>query len=184
MLRLKGPAGELNGNLDITPGAGYTPDFVSRLDGGLLMCNVNYKPFGVVQTLEPPARLCRVDVRGPSYGVDHEYSFGRVHRLDVTVEISEDGETWRKVGDLKGISGDADFLPVEFEPALVKKLRFTATAAPYHLEYNPGMARFIMYVTGPDYPYFVWRLFAPAEGSGGGASVITILWLNSFLSIG
>ncbi len=162
-LRMRGPAGELAANLDVTPGAGYTPDFASRLDCGLLLNNINYKPFSVVQALEPPTRLCRVDVRGPSYGVDHEYSFGRVHRLDVTVEISEDGETWRKVGDLKGISGDADFFPVEFEPVLVKKLRLTATAGPYREEYNPGMARFIMYVTGPDYPYFVWRLFAPAE---------------------
>jgi hypothetical protein len=60
---------------------------------------------------------------------------------------------------LKGITGDADFLPVEFEPVLVKKLRLTATAEPYHEDYAPGMAD---PRAGADYPYFVWRLFAPA----------------------
>jgi hypothetical protein len=165
-LRMKGPAVELTSNLDITPGAGYTPECTSSLDCGKLLCNTSYKPFGVVQTLEPAARLCRVDVRGPNYGVDHEYSVGRSHRLDVTVEISQDGKTWRKVGDLKGICGDADFLPVEFEPALVKKLRFTATAGPYHEEYNPAMARVLPYLSAFDYPYFVWRLLAPVEDAG------------------
>jgi hypothetical protein len=42
----------------------------------------------------------------------------------------------------------------------VKKLRLTATAEPYHEEYNPGMAS---HIAGPDYPYFVWRIFAPVE---------------------
>jgi hypothetical protein len=99
-----------------------------------------------------------VEVRGPTYGVDHEYSLGRTHRLDVTAEISEDGQTWRKIGDLKGISGDADFIPLEFDPATVSKIRLTATAAPYHAQYNPGMSH---PVARWDYPYFVWRLLAP-----------------------
>jgi hypothetical protein len=159
-LRVKGPSGESASTLELTPGAGYTTNWIARADSGMVYCNANYKPFGVVQTFDPPTRICRVDVRGPSYGVDHEYSLGRSHRLDVRVEISEDGQTWRAVGELKGISGDADFLPVEFEPALVKKLRLTATAEPYHEEYNPGMAS---HIAGPDYPYFVWRLFAPAD---------------------
>jgi hypothetical protein len=129
----------------------------------MIYCNANYKPFGVVQTFDPPARLCRVDLRGPAYGLDHEYSLGRTHRIDVRVEISEDGETWRKAGEVKGIGGDADFQPVEFEPALVKKLRLTGDPGPYHEEYNPAMAHAVAGVV--DAPFFVWRLFAPTESA-------------------
>jgi hypothetical protein len=162
-IRLKGPAGNAGSTLDPTPGATFWTNMGAKSDCGYLACNKNYKPFGIVQTLEPAVQLCRVEIRGPSYGVDHEYSLGRTHRLDVTVEISQDGLKWRQVGELKGISGDADFLPVEFEPTVVKKIRFTATARPYHWEYSPTMAHPI---AGPDYPYFVWRLLAPAESPG------------------
>ena len=115
--------------------------------------------------MEPATRLCRVELRGPTYAGagltrSFSYSLGRNHRVDVTVEISEDGEKWRNVGELKGLSGDADFLPVEFEPAQVKKIRLTATAAPYHENYNPGVAD----VRVPfDQPFFTWRLVAPAN---------------------
>ena len=160
----KGPAGESRCTFELTPGAGYTTSRTARLDFGMVHCNANYKPFGLVQTFDPPMRLCRVDMRGPnsSFGHDHEYSLGRSHRVDAMVEISEDGTTWRKVGELKGLSGDADFLPVEFEPALVKKLRLTGDAGPYHEEYNPAMASPIARL---DYPFFVWRLFAPTESA-------------------
>jgi len=161
-LHLKGPAGESTSTLELTPGAAYATNRTARSDCGMVYCNANYKPFDVVQTFDPPTRLCRVDVRGPSYGVDHEYSFGRTHRIDVTVKISEDGETWRRAGGVKGIAGDADFQPVEFEPALVKKLRLTADPGPYHEEYNPGMAHPVARL---DYPYFVWRLFTPAASA-------------------
>ena len=156
--RMKGASGEVGSTLELTPGTVYGTDYVARGDCGYVACNTEYKPFGAVQTFDPPARLSRIEVRGPSYGVDHEYSLGRTHRLDVAVEISEDGLKWRQVGELKGISGDADFLPVEFDPTTVKKIRFTATAGPYHREYSPSMANPI---AGPDYPYFVWRLVAP-----------------------
>ncbi len=136
-------------------------------DCGRVAYRKDFGPFGVVQTLEPATRLCRVELRGPTYAGagltrSFSYSLGRNHRVDVTVEISEDGEKWRNVGELKGLSGDADFLPVEFEPAQVKKIRLTATAAPYHENYNPGVAD----VRVPfDQPFFTWRLIAPADSA-------------------
>ncbi|MFB3893782.1 MAG: glycoside hydrolase family 20 zincin-like fold domain-containing protein [Phycisphaerae bacterium] len=153
----KTPPAQVKCAVEPTAGAGFTLSGISRADCGMLLCNTSYKPFGMVQTLEPAVKLCRVDIRGPSYGVDHEYSPGRTHRIDVALEISEDGQTWRKAGELKGISGDCDFLSIEFEPAVVKMLRFRATAEPYHEDYPPGMAHPI---AGPDYPHFVWRLVA------------------------
>jgi hypothetical protein len=161
MVRLKAAGGDATMTLELTPGAGYTGGGAST-DCGEVLCNTGYKTFGVIQTLEPAMKLCRVDIRGPSYGVDHEYSVGRNHRVDVTVEVTQDGREWRKIGELKGISGDCDFLPLEFEPTLVKKLRISATAAPYHLDYSPAMAN---HISGPDYPYFAWRLLAPAEAT-------------------
>lgn len=84
--------------------------------------------------------------------------------MDVTVEVSEDGTRWRRVGEVKGITADADFMPVEFEPVTVKKVRLTATAEPYHEDYTPGMAD--LSKTTFDYPHFVWRLLAPVENAG------------------
>jgi len=78
----------------------------------------------------------------------------------VSVDISEDGNTWQNIGELKGISGDADFLPLEFTPTLVQKIRITATAEPYRSEYNPSMANPI---ANWDFPYCVWRIFTPKE---------------------
>ena len=66
---------------------------------------------------------------------------------------------WRKVGELRGIQGEADFLPIQFKPTRVKSLRLTATAAPYHEDYNPRMAD----RRAPlDWPHFNWHLIAPA----------------------
>ncbi len=163
---LKGPGGEVKSRLELSAGARwFHSNTLSPNDCGQVACNTEFKPFGFVQTLEPAMRLCRVAIRGPLYsgaGYDRalSYSLGRNHRLDVTVEISEDGQSWRKAGELKGLSADADFLPVEFQPTVAKKLRFTATAEPYHDDYNPGMAD----SREPyDQPYFVWRLFAPVD---------------------
>ncbi|HUW59183.1 MAG TPA: glycoside hydrolase family 20 zincin-like fold domain-containing protein, partial [Planctomycetota bacterium] len=161
---LKGPRGETKSRLELTPGATWATEGGTRASGfssndcGQVGCRTEYKPFGVVQVLEPAVKLCRVELRGPTCGYYHGYyTLGRNHRLDVTLEVSEDGETWRKVGELRGILGDADFLPMEFDPVPVRKLRFTATAEPYHEDYSPGVAAI-------DYPYFVWRLIAPTEG--------------------
>jgi len=158
-----GDAANITSTLDVTPdvkGVFYDLDRLSLRDCGYVANNANYKPFSVVQSFATPVQLSRIDVRGPTYGVDHEYSFGRPHKLDVTVEISEDSATWRKVGELKGISGDADFLPVEFAPVNVAKIRFTATAEPYRAEYAAGMAHAVARL---DYPYFVWRVLTPTE---------------------
>ena len=162
-MRLKCPTNEVTSTLEPAHGAGSVAPGWSSADCAQIDCGAEFKPFGVVQTLKPAAELCRVEVRGPMYGYYHmDYSLGRNHRVDVTVEISEDGETWRTAGELKGLAGDAGFLPIEFEPVSVKKLRVTATAAPYHEDYHPAIVRV---ARGIDYPFFVWRLIAPEDRS-------------------
>jgi hypothetical protein len=121
------------------------------------------KDFSVTQMLEPAVKLCRVDIRGPAFGTTqiYCYTFGRNHRVDVTLEISEDGEHFKEAGKLRGLSVDADFLPIEFEPTVVKKIRLTGTAEAYREDYNPSMLGDRR--AGLDDPYFVWRLFAPEK---------------------
>ncbi|MCL2640365.1 MAG: glycoside hydrolase family 20 zincin-like fold domain-containing protein, partial [Phycisphaerales bacterium] len=163
MLQLKENAAEVTSTLELTPGGGgtfYGIERVSRDDCGFIANNKDYKPFGVVQSFQPAIKLSRIAIRGPTYGIDHEYSVGRPHRLDVTVEISEGGRIWQKIGELKGISGDADFLPIEFPPMFIRKIRITATAEPYRAEYAPAMAHI---VARWDYPYFVWRILTPID---------------------
>jgi hypothetical protein len=116
-----------------------------------------FEPFGVTQSFETPIKLCRVEVRGPTFGIGvKSQSLGRNHRLDVELSISEDGEHWRKCGELRGISADADFQAIEFSPATLKKIRLTATAAPYRRDYPAGYDA----AADVDYPFFVWRLVA------------------------
>jgi hypothetical protein len=163
---LKGPSGETKSRIewaaDSQWNAGDGIPFSSD-DSGCVGCNSEFKPFTAVQTLEPPVTLCRVDLRGPVTGVagsDVSYNWGHNYRVDVTVEISEDGQQWRPAGALKGIPGDADFIPLEFDPVMVKKIRFSATAEPYHENYS-------LLVDNPhsrfDCPHFTWRLIAPTE---------------------
>ena len=159
---MKGPSGEVTSPLELMPDTEYADSERSPNECGMIGCRRGFKPFGVVQTLEPAARLCRMDFRGPlnakgDYNVSSA-SFGRNHRVDVKVEISEDGANWRPAGELKGLLYDAGFVPLEFAPALVKKIRITATAAPYHEAYGSGAPD---PRAGPDYPHFTWRLIAP-----------------------
>jgi hypothetical protein len=81
VLQMKGPAGEVTSNLELTPGAAYTTNWVARADSGMAYCNANYEPFAVVQTFDPPVRLCRVDVRGPNSRPWQALSPGRTTRI-------------------------------------------------------------------------------------------------------
>jgi len=158
--RERGEAANIPSMLEVSPGAFFGADRVSWNDCGYVANNKDYNPFSVTQSFQTPIKLSRVDVRGPTYGTDHEYSLGRPHRIDITLETSEDGNIWKTAGTLKGISGDADFLPIEFTPTTLQKIRLTATAEPYRAEYGPGMAN---PVVRWDWPYFVWRILTPRE---------------------
>jgi hypothetical protein len=120
--------------------------------------------FGATLTFEAPTRLERVELIGPmhDWGSLGSYSLRR-QKVDVTVEVSRDGEGWEEAGVLRGISAQADFLPVELPDAPIRAIRLTGTAAPYHNYYHPTNYWGGMFNRPGSSPHFAWRLFAPAN---------------------
>ncbi|MFB3893073.1 MAG: glycoside hydrolase family 20 zincin-like fold domain-containing protein [Phycisphaerae bacterium] len=133
----------------------------------LAYCDVDFSDFGVEVTFDKPFVLSRVELRGPTSLGGHWGAFAtRAKKADVAVEVSEDGKTWRKAGELRGISADADFLPVDLGGAAgipVKAVRMTGTAGPYRLHYHPVQVQGDIFWRGvPHYnPSFTWRFVAP-----------------------
>jgi hypothetical protein len=134
-----------------------------------------FEDFGGTQTFDKPVTLCRVDVRGP---VGSRLSgeplprSTRGNKVNVKVEISPDGTNFRKVGELSGISGEADFMPIEFPPETVKAVRLTGSSPPpYHETYflrignagASGSARNIFFALPYLCPHFHWKLYAPKD---------------------
>ncbi|MCZ7644607.1 MAG: hypothetical protein M5U26_04865 [Planctomycetota bacterium] len=88
---------------------------------------------------------------------------GQYRKVDVTVEYTEDGESWKEAGTLRGISGEADFLPVALPDVPLKGVRLTGTPEPYRRRYMAG-AHGGMLAVPFHCPLFGWRFLA----SGGG----------------
>ncbi|HUW59203.1 MAG TPA: glycoside hydrolase family 20 zincin-like fold domain-containing protein, partial [Planctomycetota bacterium] len=134
----------------------------------LAYCDVDFRDFGVEVIFDKPLRLARIDVRGPLSIGGHWGAYSqRTKKADVTVEVSEDGKTWRRAGELRGIAADADFLPVDLDGTAVKSVRMTGTARPYREHYHPVQVQGdIFWRQEPHWnPSFTWRLIAPADPS-------------------
>jgi hypothetical protein len=131
----------------------------------VMWCGDGFHDFGGTQTFAQPTRLCGVAILGPRHPSGDMSELPawapRTQKLDVSVEISEDGTTWRKVGAVRGIVAEADFQPIEFPPTMVKAVRFTATGAPYHEFYHPTVFWGGMFTGIGASPNFSWRLIAP-----------------------
>ncbi|HUW55588.1 MAG TPA: glycoside hydrolase family 20 zincin-like fold domain-containing protein, partial [Planctomycetota bacterium] len=167
--RLSGPDGDV-------PCTGQVIGRRTRDDGGVGLQPLGryegvryqgFEPFGVTLTFEKPTTLARVELIGPTHdwGSLGSYSVRR-QKVDVTVEVSHDGEHWRKVDTLLGISAQTDFLPVELPGGPLRALRLTATAAPYHEFYHPTNFWGGMFNRPGSRPHFAWRLFAPKDSKG------------------
>ena len=127
-------------------------------------CNQGFMPLGVTLTFGSPVRLGRVEVLGPH----HAYgSIGpreqRCQKIDVAVEVSPDGQTWAKVGEVRGMSADAGFQTVELSTGPIKALRLTGMAEPYHESYHPAQFWGGMFNHVGNSPHFSWRLVAPTR---------------------
>ncbi len=98
---------------------------------------------------------------------EFQHAFGRNHRVDVGVEISGEGAEWRRVGELEGITGGADFLPVDLAGASVQAIRLTGTARPYRENYHPVQVQGDIFRPQETHynPSFVWRAFAAEKGT-------------------
>ncbi len=70
-------------------------------------------------------------------------------------------------GVLKGLSADADFIPLDLGEHALKAIRMTGSAAPYRLHYHPVQFQGdIFWRNVPHWnPSFTWRLFAPGASS-------------------
>jgi hypothetical protein len=134
----------------------------------LAYCCVDFRDFGVEMTLEKPLALERIELRGPtSFGAHWGSYAARTKKADLAVEVSEDGKAWRPAGALKGLSADADFIPLDLGGKAVKAIRMTATAAPYRQHYHPVQFQGdIFWKNVPHWnPSFTWRLFAPGSST-------------------
>ncbi len=110
----------------------------------------------------------RVEIRGLISLGGHWGAYApRTKKADVIVEVSEDGTAWRKAGELRGISADADFLPVDLGGASVKAIRMTGTVRPYRGNYHPVHVQGDMFWPQETHynPSFVWRAFAAEKGT-------------------
>ncbi|MFB3893072.1 MAG: glycoside hydrolase family 20 zincin-like fold domain-containing protein [Phycisphaerae bacterium] len=130
-------------------------------------CNQSFSPLGVTLTFGSPISLGRVEVLGPH----HAYgNIGpreqRCQKIDVTVEISQDGRTWTKAGEVRGTSAEADFQAVDLPGGQIKALRLTGNAEPYRESYHPAQFWGGMFNHVGNCPHFAWRLFAADGGPG------------------
>jgi len=129
----------------------------------LCYCNQDFSDFGVEVILDTPTAFDRLEIRGPVSHRAHWASRAqRKRKVDVNVEVSEDGTTFRKVGDLKGLSADADFIPLALDGKPIKAIRMTATALPYAEGYLPVQVQGNIFDGIPHAnPSFNWRLVLP-----------------------
>jgi hypothetical protein len=133
----------------------------SRYD--FVYCPLDFRDFSATITFEKPISLQRIELQGPvSFGGPNFAAFAaRTKKIDVTVEFSEDNQTWRKAGERRGLSADADFLPVELPATSLKSLRLTGRASPYSQHYAPVQVRGDMFWPELPHwnPHFYWRIF-------------------------
>ena len=172
--RLTGPGVDVKYTLKMSQGTKRWSDnrcLLRPWDG--IFRSDEFGPFGVEQVFDKPVRLSRVEVLGPlmtSVESPRDPRAGR--KVDVRVEFSRDGQTWQRAGELRGISGDADFLPLELPGDEIKAIRLTGDCPPLYRNFYVGPSG------NKDYfpflftyqcvcPHFHWRLFAPVEGGEG-----------------
>lgn len=127
-------------------------------------CNVDFSDFGVEMTLDKPLAMGRIELRGPvSFGAHWGSYSSRTKKVDVTVEVSEDGTAWRSAGMMKGLSADADFIPLDLGGKTLKAIRMTGSARAYRRDYHPVQFQGdVFWRNVPHWnPSFTWRLFAP-----------------------
>ncbi|MCL2641564.1 MAG: hypothetical protein FWD53_12010, partial [Phycisphaerales bacterium] len=124
----------------------------------------DFQHFGVEVTLNEPTAFDRLEIRGPVSFRAHWASRGqRKRKIDVSVEISEDGTTFRKIGELQGLSADVDFIPLPLDSKPIKAVRMMANALPYTEGYLPTQVQgdiFDPHVLRAN-PSFVWRFVTP-----------------------
>jgi len=129
--------------------------------------NKGFFPFGVTIAFAKPIRLSSVDLSGPVHMAGQNQIVGisgQHHKVDVRVDISEDGKTWKPAGELKGISAEAGFLPVALPNTPIKGLRLIGNAKPYRLGYLKDskyglLSSHVSFLL----PKFSWRFFAPKD---------------------
>lgn len=120
----------------------------------------SFLPFGVSIEFDKLVRFSHVEILGPAHHFEDARgaTAPRKQKVDVRVEISADGKTWTKAAELKGISAQADFLPVDL-PDPIKSIRFTGTAKPYHAYYRQMQIVGFLFDNLSMQPHFSWRFF-------------------------
>jgi len=166
---LQTPSGPVAYTVKPLDGSGFYRHFTDIYD--MAYCEIDFRPFGAEVTFEKPLALSRVEIRGPTSLGGHWGAFApRTKKADVTVEVSEDGKTWRKAGELRGVSADADFLPVDLgtrDGAGIKAVRLTGTVAPYRQHYHPVQVQGDVFWRSEKHwnPSFTWRFVSPERGA-------------------
>jgi len=127
----------------------------------------DFSPFGLEQVFAKPVRLSRIELLGPfNHGFASHFTEAfapRTKKVDVKVEVSPDGTTWQTAGELRGLSAEADFLPVALPAADLKAIRLTGSAAAYSEHYPTAKLGIFGSGIAAWNPSFYWRLIAPAE---------------------
>jgi len=166
-------SGNVKGTLTTGIGGRENMDYTWKAIGGgqldrwqlhdLCYSNKDFRDFGVEVILDTPAAFERIEIRGPVSHRAHWASRGqRKRKVDVSIEVSEDGTTFRKAGDLKGLSADVDFIPLALGDKPIKAIRMTATALPYSEGYMPVQTQGNIFDGIPHAnPSFNWRLVLP-----------------------
>jgi hypothetical protein len=156
------------GTVKPLPGSRLAEHFLYMKYPGVY-ADARFGPFGIEFVFPKAVELDRVELRGPMSFINQPFAGYTVRskKIDVTVEVSEDGSAWHEAGGVRGISLEADFLPVRLPAHPIRGLRLTATAFPYRQHYPPVEVQGDIFWReyGNWGPHFCWRLFRP-EGSG------------------
>jgi len=138
-----------------------------RYDG--VICK-SFDPFEATLTFAKGIPMNRVEILGPQHHTlnprecaDMTY-FMKRQKINVKVEGTEDGEKWQSLGEVKGVSAQADFQPISFPARTLKGLRFRADTSGYKWNYKMDGKNGFFSVTGNS-PHFGWRLFGPGKES-------------------
>jgi len=163
------------GQGNLVGGAGSIGYAVKLLGGGqiareyqqiydICYCDQDFQEFGIEMMLNEPAAFDRLEIRGPVSFAGHWASRAqRKRKVDVSAEVSEDGKTFRKAGELKGLSADVDFIPLDLQGKPIKAIRMMATALPYSENYLPVQVQGDIFDSHCPHanPSFSWRFVAP-----------------------
>ncbi|NRA39574.1 MAG: hypothetical protein HRU15_15645 [Planctomycetes bacterium] len=127
-----------------------------------------FKKFTATLAFNKPITLSKIECLGPMHfnGMQkphHTLNMPKQQKVDVLIEYSEDGSTWKKLGELKSICALVDFMPINFTAQTFTHLRFTADSTPYKFAYKQNGKQGLFGSLLNSSPHFGWRLFEAAK---------------------